>query len=514
MFKAAAIFSDNMVLQREKNISVWGEADDGAAVTAEINGAKARCTAENGKWLLILPPMPAGGPYELHLEYSEAINENGKAVSVKQTHTFRNVMIGEVWLCGGQSNMELELQNAKGGKEELAALCRTMPIRFYYTNKAATVKQAEEAEKTACWGECDPEGSKAWSAVGYYFAKKLSAELGVTVGLIGCNWGGTSASAWVNRKTLDINKELNSYLEEFDKANEGKSVQQQEKEYEEFLQYDKEWFEKSQEVYKKEPDASWERVQELCGVNKWPGPVNCVNPFRPAGLYETMISRVCPYTLRGFLYYQGESDDHKPGTYYTLLTSLISLWRNIWGDEELPFIIVQLPMFKYKNDPDYKHWCLIREAQMRAFRTVRNTGIAVISDCGELDNIHPTDKAPVGERLCMQAEKLVYNIDVKAFGPVYKSYEYISGGIKLYFEYAENGFVIKGGEPVGFEIAGADKKFYPAKAEISGSTITISSGEVSEPVYARYCWYNYGEVNVYNETGIPLAPFRTHRNDE
>ncbi len=514
MFKAAAIFSDNMVLQREKNISVWGEADDGAIVSAQINGAKANCVCKDGKWSLTLPPMQAGGPYELHIECSEAIKESENVVSVKQTHTFRNVMIGEVWLCGGQSNMELELQNAKGGKEELAKLSKDMPIRFYYTNKVGTVKQAEEAEKTAGWGECDPEGSKAWSAVGYYFAKKLSAELGVTVGLIGCNWGGTSASAWVDRKTLDTNKELNSYLEEYDKAIEGKSVQQQEKEYDEYLEYDKAWNEKSAEVYKNEPDASWERVVELCGENKWPGPVNCFNPYRPTGLFETMILRVCPYTLRGFLYYQGESDDHKPKSYYTLLTSLISLWRNIWGDEELPFIIVQLPMFKYKNDPDYKHWCLIREAQMRAYKTVKNTGIAVISDCGEFDNIHPTNKAPVGERLCLQAEKLVYGMDVKAFGPLYKSFEYTDGGIKLYFHHAENGFVIKDGEPKGFEIAGEDKEFYPAKAEVSGDSIFISSDKVSKPLYARYCWYNYGEVNVYNETGIPLAPFRTHRNDQ
>ena len=226
-----------------------------------------------------------------------------------------------------------------------------------------------------------------------------------------------------------------------------------------------------------------------------------------------MLSRVCPYTLRGFLYYQGESDDHKPNTYYTLLTSLISLWRNIWNDEKLPFIIVQLPMFKYKNDPDYKHWCLIREAQMRAFQTVKNTGIAVITDCGELDNIHPTDKLPVGERLCLQAQKLAYGMNVKAFGPIYSSYEYINGGIKLSFEYAENGFNVKDEEPIGFEIAGEDKKFYPAKAEITENKIFISSEKVSVPVYARYCWVNYGEVNIYNETGIPLAPFRTHRND-
>ena len=358
-----------------------------------------------------------------------------------------------------------------------------------------------------------PKAQRHGAQLDFFFARKLAKELGVTVGLIGCNWGGTSGSAWVDRKTLDTNKELNSYLEEYDKAIEGKSVQEQEKEYADYLDYDKAWNEKSQEVYKKEPDASWDKVQELCGENKWPGPINCVNPYRPAGLFETMLSRVCPYTLRGFLYYQGESDDHKPNTYYTLLTSLISLWRNIWNDEKLPFIIVQLPMFKYKNDPDYKHWCLIREAQMRAFQTVKNTGIAVITDCGELDNIHPTDKLPVGERLCLQAQKLAYGMNVKAFGPIYSSYEYINGGIKLSFEYAENGFNVKDEEPIGFEIAGEDKKFYPAKAEITENKIFISSEKVSVPVYARYCWVNYGEVNIYNETGIPLAPFRTHRND-
>lgn len=504
MFKTAAVFSDNMVLQREKNISVWGEADSGAVVTAMINGKKAECTAKDGKWSIILPPMTAGGPYELHIVCR---------TDCEESVIFRNVMIGEVWLCGGQSNMELELQNAKNGKAVLAELTNDMPVRFYYTNKVGTVKAAEEAEKTSCWGMCDPEGSKAWSAVGFFFARKLAKELGVTVGLIGCNWGGTSGSAWVDRKTLDINKELNSYLEEYDKAIEGKSVHQQEKEYADYLDYDKAWNEKSQEIYKKEPDASWDKVQQLCGENKWPGPINSFNPYRPAGLFETMLSRVCPYTLRGFLYYQGESDDHKPNTYYTLLTSLISLWRNIWNDEKLPFIIVQLPMFKYKNDPDYKHWCLIREAQMRAFQTVKNTGIAVITDCGELDNIHPTDKLPVGERLCLQAQKLAYGMDVKAFGPIYSSYEYINGGIKLDFEYAENGFTVKDKEPIGFEIAGKDKKFYPAKAEITGNTIFISSEKVSAPVYARYCWVNYGEVNIFNETGIPLAPFRTHRND-
>ena len=510
MLKTAAVFSDNMVLQREKNVTIWGEGDDGALITAEINGKSASCRVKDGKWSLILPPMNAGGPFELKI--SAAVSADN--TSVTETRIFHNVMIGEVWLCGGQSNMELELRNAAGGWEELESLTADMPIRFYYTNKVATVEQAIEAEKTAGWGVCDPDGSKAWSAVGYHFAKKLSRDLGVTVGLIGCNWGGTSASAWVDRATLENSQEIRSYIDEYDKGIEDKSEEVQKKEYEEYLAYDKAWFEKSQEVYKEDPNANWDKVIKICGENKWPGPINCVNPYRPAGLFESMLMRVCPYTMRGFLYYQGESDDHKPRTYYTLLTKLIALWREKWQDDEMPFITVQLPAFKYKHDPDFKHWCLIREAQMRAFKTVKNTGIAVILDCGELDNIHPTDKKTVGERLCLQAEKLVYGMDVKAFGPMYRSFEYKDGGMEICFDYAENGFVLKDNKAVGFEIAGEDKEFYAAEAEIRGSSIFISSENVKEPMYARYNWFNYPEVTVFNETGIPLAPFRTSRHDE
>ena len=509
MLKTAAVFSDNMVLQRGKNVTIWGEGGDGALITAEINGKSASCRVKDGRWSLMLPPMSAGGPFELKISASAADN-----AAAAETRIFRNVMIGEVWLCGGQSNMEFELQNADGGKEELEALTANMPIRFYYTNKVGTVEQAVEAEKTAGWGVCDPNGSKAWSAVGYHFAKKLSRDLGVTVGLIGCNWGGTSASAWVDRATLENSREIRSYIDEYDKRIEGKSEAEQKREYEEYLAYDRAWFEKSQEVYRKDPNASWEKVCEICGENKWPGPINCVNPYRPAGLFETMLMRVCPYTMRGFLYYQGESDDHKPRTYYTLLTKLIALWREKWQDDEMPFITVQLPAFKYERDPDYKHWCLIREAQMRAFKTVKNTGIAVILDCGELDNIHPTDKKPVGERLCLQAEKLFYGMDVKAFGPIYRSYERRDGGIELSFDYAENGFLLKDNKAVGFELAGEDKEFHAAEAEIRGSRIFISSEKVKEPMYARYNWFNYPEVTVFNETGIPLAPFRTSRYDE
>lgn len=497
MLKAAQIFSNNMVLQRDKNIAVWGRGEDDKTVSVTLNGVTKTAAVKEGKWSLELPPMSAGGEYEM-------IITDGT-----ETVTFYRVVIGEVWLCGGQSNMELELQNAKDGKEILSTLDESCGVRFYYTPKVGTEEEAEKQGANTCWNTASPESAKAWSAVGFHFARKLSKELGVTVGLIGCNWGGTSASSWVDKETLENDRTISSYIEEYNEKIKGKTLEQQIQEYRDYEKYHEEWCRKEQECYKQEPGMSWTKVCEICGENKWPGPLNEINPFRPAGMYHNMLMRVCPYTLKGFLYYQGESDDHKPDSYYRLFTSLISLWREKWGDDTLPFIMVQLPMFKYAADPDYKHWCKIRSAQMKAFRTVKNTGIAVISDCGEFDNIHPLDKQPVGERLCLQAEKLCYGMDVKAFGPLYKSYIVKDGGIELSFDYAENGFVIKGEKPMGFEISGEDGNFVTADIKLDGSKIFVSSPQITEPRYVRYNWFNYAEVTIYNETGIPLAPFST-----
>lgn len=502
IFKIAAVFSDNMVLQRNKNIALWGQGEDGKTVSVSLCGNTVTVPVEGEKWLATLPPMSAGGPYEVTVSCGD------------YTRTFTNVMIGEVWLCGGQSNMELELQNCDNGKETLATDTKAVNVRFYYTNKRGFIDdEFYRAEENSGWGEFDSEGSRAWSAVGYFFARKLARDLGVTVGLIGCNWGGTSASAWMSRERLLMDCDTASYIADYDKAIEGKSFEQCCREYDEYCEYDRQWNEKSQEFYKIKPDATWEEVQEHCGKNLWPGPMGPKNPYRPAGLYETMVKRVMPYTLAGFLYYQGESDDHKPDTYYKLFRALIDEWREGWGDDELPFICVQLPMFKYAADPDYKHWCKIREAQMRVFETVKNTGIAVILDKGEFNEIHPKSKQPVGERLCLQAERLVYGIDCDAFAPTLGSFVCRDGKMELTFRDAKGGFDIRG-EAKGFEIAGRDKKFFTAAVEFDGDKATISAPEVAEPMYARYNWFNYAEVTVFGKNGIPLAPFRTSRNDE
>ena len=504
-FNLAAVFTDHMVLQRNKNINIWGCAYTATDVTVELCGKSVTARAESGKWKAVLPPMEAGGPYELKV----TDNSGGEIV-------LHDVMIGEVWLAGGQSNMELELQNALNGKEVLKNI-KDVNVRFYYTQKIAYIDDYFNfAERNTCWSVAAPDTAANYSAVGYYFARRLAAELGVTVGVIGCNWGGTSASNWISRKALEQDADTKSYVDEYDKAMEEKTMDGYLKELAEYEEWHNEWQPKINEYYANTPDPTWEGAQEYAGPCRWPEPMGPRSQFRPGGLYETMISRICPYTLAGFTYYQGESDDHKPDTYYKLFKALIEQWRSDWEDDTLPFMFVQLPMFMNEGDEDFKHWCKIREAQMRVHQTTANTGIAVILDRGEFNNIHPIDKEPVGERLALQAMYHVYgkiSAD-EAYGAIYKSHEYTDGGMLVSFDHASDGFDVKGEKIVGFEVAGKNRKYQPAEAEIRGDKIFVRSAEVAEPVYLRYNWTNYGEVTVYSKNGIPLAPFRTSRNDE
>lgn len=503
-FNLAAVFTDHMVLQRNKNINIWGCAYTATDVTVELCGKSVTTRAESGKWKVVLPPMEAGGPYELKV----TDNRGGELI-------LRDVMIGEVWLAGGQSNMELELQNALNGKEVLKNI-KDVNVRFYYTQKIAYIDDYFHfAERNSCWSIAAPDTAANYSAVGYYFARRLAAELGVTVGVIGCNWGGTSASAWMSRKMLEQDADTKSYVDEYDKAMEDKTMEGYLAELAEYEEWYNEWQPKINEYYATTENPTWEGAQEYAGPSRWPEPLGPKSQFRPGGLYETMISRICPYTLAGFAYYQGESDDHKPDTYYKLFKALIEQWRTDWEDDSLPFMFVQLPMFMNEGDEDFKHWCKIREAQMRVHQTTANTGIAVILDKGEFNNIHPIDKEPVGERLALQALYHVYgkiSAD-EAYGAIYKSHEYTDGGIMLTFEHAGDGFELKGEKAVGFEVAGKDKKYHTADAWFKGDKIFVRSAEVAEPVYLRYNWTNYGEVTVFSKNGIPLAPFRTSRQD-
>lgn len=525
--RLAAIFSDNSVLQRGRNIAVFGSGPEGQKVEAVIRGPKLGGTGEQesqgsayvrkGRFEIQLPPLEAG------VEHSLCVTCGSEKI-LRQ-----NIAIGEVWLAGGQSNMEYELQNCEE-KEALSRPASSM-LRFYYTQKKAYMDeeffQSEEKTSWECFG--DP-GTKYWSAVGYFFGTKLQETLGVPVGIIGCNWGGTSASAWMPRAAIAGDGELKIYLDTYDAVVAGKTEEEQRKEYDDYVIYQAEFDRKAEACYAENPDIEWSEVLEIAGENRWPGPMGCSNPFRPGGLYECMLKRVMPYSLKGFIYYQGESDDHLPHLYRKLFARLIEQWREDWRDDSLPFIFAQLPMHRYKQDPDFKNWCLIREAQNRVYDTVKNTAMTCIIDQGVYNDIHPKMKQKVGERMYSQALELAYGYEnvSEAVGPLFDYAEYGDGELILHFRHADKGFHVNIPEAVerpgysrtappaaslGFEIAGEDGNYVPATVEIRGDRILVSAPGIACPVYARYLWTNYGDVAVYGIDGIPLAPFRTDRRD-
>lgn len=471
--KLAAVFSDNCVLQRGKSIALFGTGREGTAVEAVLSGkvlgteeeqtVKGRGAVKDGRFEFLLPPLREG------LEHRLTVTDD------RDTVVLENIAIGEVWLAGGQSNMELELQNC-AEKEALNRPGDTM-LRFYYTQKRAYMdEEFFRAEENTGWDCFGGPGTKAWSAVGYFFGEKLRSKLQVPVGIIGCNWGGTSASAWIPREALTQDRDLQVYLD----------------------------------VY-----------EEAVGLN---------DPCRPCGLYECMLKRVMPYTLKGFIYYQGESDDHLPHLYYRLFSRLIRQWREDWRDDGLPFLFVQLPMHRYKQDPDFKHWCLIREAQDRVYRTVRNTGMACAIDQGEFNEIHPKRKSVVGERLYLQALEVAYGMDCpEARGPRFAWSEPREGELILHFTDVRDGFLAgpdipeserpEGTDDVLFEVAGADGAYVPVDQWLEqetpeGTVLRLRSAKVPDPVFARYLWTNYSSGNLlYGKNRIPLAPFRTSMRD-
>ena len=536
-FKTAAVFSDHMVLQRNKYISIFGEAADGALITAclfDHNGlllSKNSAISEKGRWLIELEPQKAQTNCLLKIT-----NEN-------KVLTFSDIAIGEVWLAGGQSNMEFELQNCTEGPAELADKSAGKNVRFYYTNKIAWMDEAFfEAERKTAWQTWDSPEKKAWSAVAYFFAKKLAEDLGCTVGLIGCNWGGTSASAWMRREYLEEDRDLNTYLSDYAQATKGKSIEQQCKEFDAYEIENAKWQQGFSKLWEKDHNLTWEAAEKILGKNPWPGPASCKNPYRPTGLYDCMLARIIPYTLKGVLWYQGESDDHKPLFYAKLFTALIENWRNDFNDPDLPFIFVQLPVHRYEADPDYKHWPLIREGQAKVHASVRNAWLTGAFDLGQFSDIHPRAKKEVGLRMEKNALANVYNLipsvdaaapQIEGCHPLYDG-DKDCGQILLTFSNAPTGFEVRedkirleeykkmeanqgitvGDDFTGFEVAGSDGLWQPAEFAFGGTdgkqnTIILCSKKVRRPVAARYGWYNYGPVTIYGKNGLPLCPFRT-----
>ena len=484
----ASVFTSHMVLQCAMSVPVWGTADAGEEVTIEFAGQKGTVKADaEGKWRIDLKPMqPSAEPRTLRVSGSKT----------DPAIRFDDVLVGEVWLASGQSNMDFSLSKkvkyfAGVVNEDQEIADANYPLIRVFTGNAAK-SYTPKTKVGGEWQVCTPENAPAFSAVGYFFARDLQKEIKVPVGIITLAFGASTAEAWIGRETMAADAALKPMLDRFDTA---------------------------VEMFKTNPPpavapARPEDTKTANGARKGrrgnAGPRDPVqDQHNPTVLFNGMIHPVIPYAVRGAIWYQGESiiDANKGGIelYPRVQAALIRDWRERWGQGDFPFYIVQLAgQEAASNSP------LVREAQATVL-SLPNTGMAVATDIGEAKNVHPHNKQDVGNRLARIALANAYRRQIEFSGPTYESMKIEGNAIRVKFSHLGGGLVAKGGEPLKwFVIAGADLKFVPAQARIEGDTVVVSSPEVRTPSVVRYAWVNFPDgCNLFNAARLPAAQFRT-----
>lgn len=480
------LFSDGAVLQQGIKVPVWGTAADGEKVTVKIQGQEASGVAQGGKWRVDLPPLKAGGPFEL------TIAGNGSTITIK------DVLVGEVWICSGQSNMQWGVQQSAEPEKTIAESANPKIRLFTVQRKSEPEPQSTVARQKGgdgSWHTCGPTSVPSFSAVGYFFGRELQRTLNVPIGLINTSYGGTPAQAWTSRPGLAAVPEFQGFFEADEAAM--KRFPEAEKAYKEQVQ---KWQAQAAEL-KKQGKQPPRPPQAPMGPN---------NPHRIAGLYNAMIHPLLPYAIRGAIWYQGESNSGQAYQYRKLFPTMIKDWRTAWGQGDFPFLFVQLaPFTAIVKEPGDSNWAELREAQLLTLTASPNTGMAVITDVGEENDIHPKKKQPVGERLALAARAIAYGEQIEFSGPVYQAMQVKGDKVVLSFSHLGGGLEARGGPLTGFAVCGADKKFVNAYAEIDGQTIVVSSPQVREPIAVRFGWANYPVVNLWNKAGLPATPFRT-----
>lgn len=494
-FTVSQMFSDHMVLQRNKKINLWGTGIEGKTIQAKIEGQNVETKVADGRWSLQLEPMTAGGPYELQV------------ICDGETRTFRDVLVGEVWLAGGQSNMELELINSENGVNQVKAADHEL-IRFYNVVKTgALTDEVLAQQEKQLWKVCTPEQAGDVSAVAYFCARRLQEELQVPVGVVDCYIGGTSVTCWMDNDTLNLTEEGRGYIRRYAEQIGDKTEEEYQAEMAEYNRRWKTWDDGVQAERAKNPDVTWEYLNEHVGICPWPQPAGLTSNFRPTNPYYGMMERVIPYTLRGFWYYQGEEDTYLPEAYGILMESLIRCWREKWREADAPFVLTQLPMYIANHEADDRNWARLREQQAKIAEQLPNTYMNVLIDCGEFDNIHPTDKLTVGDRMAALCLEHVYGRPCHADGPKMQTVAGEDAQVRVTF--SGQPLQVKGTEIALFELAGADEAYYPAQAELCGEhEVIVHSAEVSAPQYVRYAYVNFGQVTLFDIYGLPAAPFR------
>lgn len=468
-FQVAPVFSDNMVLQQGQPVPVWGWGDDGERITVQVGSRRATTEVHNGRWEVRLRPMKAGGPWTMEVR------------SATRVVTFTNVLVGEVWVCSGQSNMEWPLERSHEPEADIASATNAM-IRFLDVPNVKA--EAPTIRLNARWEVCSPERARTFSAVAYYFGRALHQARGVPIGLIRSDWGGSPAEAWMSREALEMRpRYVREILDPFP---------EQWRRYQESL-----------EEWRRAREEAQREGREFKRNAPWP-------PWRPSELYHGMIAPLIPYAIKGVIWYQGESNAVRAEQYRTLFQDLIRNWRRDWGQGDFPFLAVQLaPFMAIKDEPGESAWAELREAQMLAMRQLPKVGVVVTTDVGDPNDIHPVWKKPVGERLALAARAIAYGEKITWSGPVYRSVRFEGSKAIVSFDHVGSGLEARGGPLKGFAICGEDRKWVWAEARIVGREVEVWSPQVPRPVAVRYGWADCPVVNLWNREGLPASPFRT-----
>jgi sialate O-acetylesterase len=467
------ILASHMVVQRDLPVHVWGMATAGEEVSVSFRG-ETRSTKAGplGRWSVYLPPGAAGGPFAMTVKGTPP-----------ETVTLEDVLVGDVWVASGQSNMEFMMHQAATADQDLphADIPR---IRLLLVRNTAANFPQDDAD-TDGWAASSPETAKDFSAVAWYFAREIEQREHVPVGMIDASWGGTPAEAWTRMDALGEDASLAPLFTQWGKMQE------------------------------REPDVrltSKERQRQIdeAKAQGKPGPavpwIPKLESWGPGMLYNGEIAPLTPFPIRGAIWYQGESNSDfvRAPLYKRTMTTLIEDWRRQWGVGDFPFLFVQIANFNASPNSD---WPTLRDQQLKTL-ALRNTGMAVTIDIGNPDNIHPTDKLDVGLRLARAARFLTYGENLEDSGPIFRQATPEGATIRAWFGHAK-GLTAKGGALTGFEVAGKDGKFAPATATIDGSTVVATSPDVAEPMYVRYGWANSPLCNLFNAEGLPASPFNS-----
>ena len=472
------VLSSHMVVQRDLPVHVWGTATPHQAVTVSFRGELRSTHADPlGQWSVYLAPGAAGGPFDLTVQPAA-----DNASTTPQPIVLSDILVGDVWLASGQSNMEFPMSRSATAAQDLPNAGNPR-IRLLMVNKRAS-DYAETDLDTTGWAVSSPESAKDFSAVAWYFARDISEREHVPIGLIDSTWGGTVVESWVRLTALGADASLAPLFVSRGKMTDHDFIGRLE--------------EKDQQRQIAEAKAAGKPVPQF----PWHPPLNS---WAPGLLWNGMIAPLAPFPIRGVLWYQGESNSalERAPLYNRIFRTLIEDWRRQWAIGDFPFLYVQISNFKSTPAED---WAALREQQRRTLE-MRNTAMAVTIDIGNPDDVHPTDKVDVSLRLVRAARVLTYGEPgLEYSGPDFRQATPEGPAIRAWFDHAK-GLTAKGGEVTGFEVAGVDGKFAPATAKIEGETIVASSPNVAEPVSVRYGWANSPQCNLFNAEGLPASPF-------